>query len=193
MPTAKDAAVSLGPGSCTSARSCVAISGGRSEHWDGNAWGVMGTLPVDVGPQGAYGFSAVSCASLRLCVAIGSEIAGGDAPFTPVVDRWNGARWSLQPGAVPQPYQNTIRGLGCSVLAGCMIVGQIAPDGTGDAVPSSTLAVHWSGGRWTVQPTPNVGGDDSLTGVSCVGGTCIAVGWAFTAPGHEQTLIEQSP
>ncbi len=191
MRTANHVPVSLGPISCTSAKSCVAISGGRSERWDGNAWGVMGRLPADVGPQGAYGFSAVSCASRRPCVAIGSQTAGGDAPYTPIVDRWNGARWTHQPGAVPQPYVDNIRALGCSVLAGCTMVGQIAPDGTGDAVPSSTLAVHRSGGKWTVQPTPNVGGDDSLAGISCVAGTCIAVGWAFTA-GYEQTLIEQS-
>jgi hypothetical protein len=81
----------------------------------------------------------------------------------------------------------------CSAHTGCTIVGQIAPDGTGDSVPSSTLAVRRSGTRWTVEPTPNLGPDDALTGVSCVARTCIAVGWGFTASGHEQTLIERSP
>jgi hypothetical protein len=181
-----------GPIWCGSARSCVTIDGAVSERWNGHAWSVMGRMPADVGPQGGYGFSAVSCASQRLCVAIGSETAGGDAPSTPIVERWNGARWSTQPAAV-QPYQDEVNGVSCSRLVRCTIVGAIAPAGAGSGVPSRTLAEQWRGVTWTRQPTPDVPPDDSLSGISCVARSCIAVGWAFTGPDSAQTLVEQSP
>jgi hypothetical protein len=198
MPTAGHVADLLGAISCTSAKSCLAIAGTTSERWNGKTWSVMGQLKDDVGPQGIAGFSAVSCASRRLCVAVGSQSVGGDANSTPLVDRWDGARWLVQP--VAAPYGVGVAGVGCTALLKCTIVGENTPYVVGPPV-SSTFAEGWNGTSWSVEPTPNpqvgqpsaFGQPDTLTEVSCVASTCIAVGFASNASGQAQTLIEQYP
>jgi hypothetical protein len=43
--------------------------------------------------------------------------------------------------------------------------------------PVQTLAEHWDGKRWTIQPTPSLSGNATLLGVSCTSATaCTAVG-----------------
>ncbi len=157
---------------------------------------MTGRLKDDVGRYGSASFSAVSCASRRLCVAIGSEFAGGDASPNSLVDRWDGARWLEQPAAAP--YNVDVRDVGCSALLSCTIVGASTPN----IVPSaySTFAEGWDGSSWSVEPTanpqvgpPSASQPDFLAGASCVASTCIAVGWASDAYGLEKTVIEQYP
>ncbi len=112
---------------------------------------------------------------------------------------WNGARWLAQPAATPPAGGDLgFDGVACTALVKCMIVGQIPPGGAVGPPPSETFAERWNGTSWSVEPTPNpqpsVGaGADGLSGISCVAGTCIAVGSATSPAGQTQTLIEQNP
>jgi hypothetical protein len=57
-----------------------------------------------------------------------------------------------------------------------------------------TLAGHFNGVRWTVQPTPHPPGgqDNELTSVSCTSATrCVAVGDYQTRAGRTVPLAEQ--
>ena len=183
-----------GPISCLSSKWCTALDGRISARWNGKAWSAMGRMAVDVGGQGAFAFSAVACASQRLCVAAGWESIGGDANSTSLVDLWTGARWSTQSASVP--YGVGIEGVGCSALVGCPIVGEITPYTITGPPLSSTFAEFATSTGWVVEPTPNLqtgpfAQQDIFFGASCAANTCVAVGDGSGLSGQPQTLIEQ--
>jgi hypothetical protein len=175
----------------------MAVAHTTSEYWNGKIWSVTGRLGVSPGVPDYSGLAEVSCASPRLCVAIGSESDGGSSDDAALVDRWNGKVWTVQPDAVvPYPESQGIDGVSCS-RGGCTLVGQIV---LSDSSPRfGAFAERWSAGHWATQPTPNppdqqpaaVGGESILDGVSCIGNTCIAVGSASVGPPAGQTLIEE--
>ena len=180
--------------SCLSANWCAVVDGRISVRWNGKAWSTMGRMRVDVGRQGSFAFSGLSCASRRLCVATGLESIGGDANSTSLVDRWTGARGSTKSASVP--YGVGLEGVGCSALVGCTIVGEVTPyTVTGPPMSSAFAALSTSTG-WAVEPTPNPQGgpfaqEAIFFGASCVANTCVAVGEGSGLSGQPQTLIEQ--
>jgi hypothetical protein len=57
-----------------------------------------------------------------------------------------------------------------------------------------TLAEHWDGATWAIEPTPNPTGavGSYLTGVSCTASTtCTAVGQYQNGSNVELTLVER--
>jgi hypothetical protein len=89
--------------------------------------------------------SAISCASARNCLAVGTSTGGA-----PTADAWNGKTW--RPVAVPLP-AGTSGGLtGVSCKAGsCLAIGNFSSNAGGWG---AGFAVSWNGSTLTTIPAP---------------------------------------
>jgi hypothetical protein len=131
-----------------------------AEHWNGASWRIVPTP----NPPGATfsSLNGVSCPLPNVCFAVGSSDSG------PLVELWNGTRWSLQ--SSPAIANGRLDAVSCSGLLACTAVGSRG---------TVTLAERWDGTGWHAQSTPNPAGSQfsSLVGVSCPRKrTCTAVG-----------------
>ena len=166
--------------SCPAANSCIAVGvylAGKqplipiAERWNGKRWAM---LVIPGPPRKTFeNFAALSCPSVRSCVAVGMYQRGAFG------ETWNGVRWKAQ--LIPQPGQATAEPLAvsCTSATSCLTVGQ---DNEGAA-----FAAHWNGRKWGEVPpiTPKAGSlDTSLRDVSCASATdCEAVGNTADAVG----------
>jgi hypothetical protein len=148
-------------------------SGVLLETWDGRLW------RVEAAPSPAPEHSslyAVSCASAHACEAIGEFTRGYNPPGFVLAERWDGHAWSLQ--SAPTPAETSdVRpfSASCARVRDCTVVGSRVSSSGG----LFTLAEHWDGRVWRVQPTPSPGSENfaELNGVSCFANeACTAVG-----------------
>lgn len=143
-----------------------------------SAWSVQ-ALPPAVSPTGTL--SAVSCISVRACVAVGFSAAGGDAQH-PLVERWNGNRWSIQP--TPSAHNAALSGVSCTSSRACTAVGASSY--------TRTLVERWDGRSWSVQRTPWLSYPGTLSSVSCTSrSACTAVGFTYGIQPQSRALVEQ--
>jgi hypothetical protein len=177
---------------CWSSSGCIAVGklgngATLAERWGGKRWAIQ---PTPGGAHGAAGaLTAVACRSARSCIAAGSSGTGVDPTTTdvdtgPVVERWNGKRWSIKhvPGA-PNAQDSTLGDVSCAASNACTAVGSWV---TNDEQLSSTggsLADRFNGASWVNQTVAGPSGatDSGLLGVDCPSsGICVAVG-AYTS------------
>jgi hypothetical protein len=126
------------------------------------------------------GSVGVSCASVTMCVAVGTYSSGGVSYA--LAEGWNGSEWTLQSAAgVSGAKGSFLFGVSCPSTKVCEAVGEYEPSAGGTF---SNLAEAWNGKEWAVQVTPEPGGGfEGLDGVSCTGtNACTAVGSTFTTP-----------
>lgn len=174
--------------SCLSASSCVGVdfgsAGAVSVRWNGRRWSVVTPLA-----RPATGVGALSCSSANACTVISGESTGGDSAGIEFVERWNGARWLVQPGAESKTGAN-LRDVACPGRKGCVVVGQ---NTNWNTTAPAVFAERWDGARWSVQPTvtPDGAVSDSLQGVSCVASMCVTVGYWTPPRDTFRTLVEQ--
>ena len=135
--------------SCPSARVCTAVgisySGGPLVlRWNGTTWHSQAV-------RSSYSLNAVSCASGTACLAIGSTAANGST----AAERWNGHTWASRTIRVPPGAHGlSLSAVSCSSASRCTAVGfkNITVSQVKDIL---TVAEHWNGRRWAVQPTPS--------------------------------------
>jgi hypothetical protein len=168
--------------SCPSASACTAggyytnSSGVRvpfAEAWNGTSWAVQSVPNPSTSKRTEV--RGISCTSSTACTMVGvyETTAVYRVPFAA---RWNGTAWAEQ--SVPSPSgtkYNSLDAVSCASSAACTAVGV----SFSNASQSVTLAEHWNGTEWTVQPTPNNEKDEGWLsgGVSCPSLTmCAAVG-----------------
>jgi hypothetical protein len=100
------------------------------------------------------------------------------------------AGWSVTPSPNPRAGNGALNTVSCPTASVCTAVGlYVRESGLG-----VTLAERRSGGRWTVQSTPNPAGAaaSALNGVSCPSGSaCTAVGSFAAGSGVRLTLAER--
>ncbi|HEY2443018.1 MAG TPA: hypothetical protein VGI31_07790, partial [Streptosporangiaceae bacterium] len=186
--------------SCVSADSCTAVGSyhparsGRNvtlaEHWDGSTWAIQATR----NPSGSSDSSllAVSCASAASCTAAGH--AGSSRVNVLLAEHWDGARWAIQ--ATPAPSGSAASGFFGVSCAGsqCTAAGfSSGSSGSSGSGGDLTLAERWSGGSWSVQPTPDPAGaaDSVFYGISCdQAAACTAAGEYVTSSGATDALAE---
>lgn len=99
-------------------------------------------------------------------------------------------------GVTPSPnngaLSNGLNGISCPTPVRCKAVGFYNVN----ANLYRTLIESWNGVIWTIDPSPNLGGNDSLWGVSCVKTlnaitlSCEAVGY-HTVGGFDRPLMER--
>jgi hypothetical protein len=177
--------------SCTSPTACTAVGESVSpdrttplvERWNGITWSI----------ERASGGSLISvaCTSRLACTAVGR------AADETLGEGWNGSGWSIQPNPHPRPFggpggDNELGSVSCASHDACMAVGD-SVWGSGFNSVRITLAEHWNGSHWSVQPTPNPIQLDELNGVSCSSTrSCIAVGYyTDRAGGATLPLVER--
>jgi hypothetical protein len=143
-------------------------------HWNGSRWSVVPTRNIGPNANFLFGVSAVASDDVW---AVGLGASTSNEVGRPLIQHWDGARWSLVPN--PNP------GDGFAMLKG--VVALAADDvwtvGTHDG---STLIEHWDGSTWTVVPSPNPGPtyDALLSVAGFSGGDVWAAGQA-----HVDTLV----
>jgi hypothetical protein len=175
--------------SCTSATACVAVGasdiGLRSraplaERWDGRRWSIQPTVSPPA-PRGRYTrdaeLSGVSCTSRTQCVAVGSYRTGS-VTGAPLVEAWNGARWSLQ--TIPSPpgaFAIGLTAVSCTSSTACTAVGN-----WDNVAGPSALVERWDGTIWMIQPTPSVSAPgEYMFGISCTSTAhCMSAGDTLT-------------
>ena len=185
--------------SCVSAASCAAAgqyadSSGNSqtlaEHWNGRAWAVQRT-PAPSGPADNHFLDAISCVSAASCTASGSSFSSSSGHEVPLAEHWNGRSWAIQPTPSPSGSPDTfLSGISCASAASCTASGQYTSSSGREMF---TLAEHWDGHSWTIQPTPDPPGShfSSLAGVWCATpASCTAAGQYTASSGAELTLAE---
>jgi len=169
-------------GTCTSASSCIAVGThvGASglgvtlaERWNGSRWAIQPTPNPAAARVSAL--NGVSCSAPRLCTAVGNWVSSSGRQL-PFAERWNGARWHLDPMPAPAGSQLAIPiAVACPSASKCTAVGFFVSR-TGAQL---NLAERWNGSRWQVQATPRLAGlaFTYLDDVSCTSSSaCTAVG-----------------
>ena len=154
---------------------CAAIGDGRAEILNRSGWHTVRA------PRSPQVETALSCASTRMCVGVGSAPHPGPPQSgvlvtTPAGIRWNGSRWSRAtpaPGAGSQASE--LHGVACASAHACVAVGAIYSDAS-----TRPLAETWGGHGWRLANPPAPAGGGVLESVSCVSpDDCVAVGYTL--------------
>ncbi len=119
------------------------------EHWDGKRWRVVPSPNPDDELNELNSITAVSPTNIW---AVGNR-GGGSNPHRPLIEHWNGKRWSVIASPdVPAGLNSVAAVSGKDIWA----VGGIAVDdpGTGVGDDSSRLILHWDGRQWRVALDP---------------------------------------
>jgi hypothetical protein len=126
----------------------------------------------------------VSCSSPAACTAVGTRFTA-DAGSGPVIESWNGTRWSLTP--TPGKPKSYLNGVSCASAGGCAAAGAYLDP----KVNNQLFAESWNGTRWSIAPTPQPK-YGRLFGVSCVSASdCTAAGNYWPTPlKHSRDLVE---
>lgn len=146
-------------------------------HWDGTRWTRVPVPNPDVhhlelGDVGGVRLQDVAAASPSDVWAVG----GGQGP---VIEHWNGSRWSV----VPSPYVNLVdQTLDAVAATGPTDAWAVGSGGTGGA--TAPVIEHWNGRRWSLSPTPDFGNRyTTLSDVAALSPTdAWAVGQAWNEP-----------
>ncbi|MGA2013282.1 MAG: hypothetical protein ABSH51_22475 [Solirubrobacteraceae bacterium] len=186
--------------SCPSRRACIAVgsvttdSGATvplAERWRPGGWTLQPVPLAGLGNRAVTYLGAVSCPEVTACTAVGYAGNAAGTSGSAVVERFNGARWTVQPTppltGSPAAF---LSGVSCPSPADCVAVGQ-RTDQRGAAV---ALAERWDGTRWSLAPPaePEGAAAVQLTGVSCPSHvSCIASGWFANVTGIEIMLAER--
>ena len=178
--------------SCPSVTTCFAVGksdtdGGTRpliERWDGKAWTI--TPSPDVPGPVFDDLAAVSCASTKMCVAVGG--LRSSPTTTPLVLRWNGVAWSRMTSTVAADANTTLLGVACPSATRCLAVGTTTPR----TPPGRPIAKVLTGTTWSSSApvTPTGATNSLLTAVACpTAAQCFAVG-DYETTGATHTLVE---
>ena len=152
--------------SCTSSTACVAVgryTGSKGEfsewntlieHWDGSKWSIVPS-PNAEGKAFSRLFG-VSCVSATSCLAVGfANEKLGSAP-APLVQKWDGSKWSIISAPTPPGGSGTLLSVSCPVASFCMA--------SGAGAENLAFAASWDGASWKAQGS---GLPNALRSISC--------------------------
>ena len=174
---------------CVSTSNCTAVGGAANtnyqtliEHWNGSTWTVQPSPPSPA--PNSIQLNGVTCTSAANCVAVGG-VHHSDGYYAPLFERWNGTTWSIQSISPSTEFGTSLTNVACLSANDCNAVGVGAN------------VVHWNGTQWKLQPVPIPNGltGAGLSGVSCAGGHCTAVGFAggkATQHNHVTYIVRSS-
>jgi hypothetical protein len=151
------------------------------EHWDGRRWSVIRSPNVGSIDSTLEGIAAVSADEVWV---VGYAATGGPSTRRPLVEQWDGRRWSIVPSPrVFAQLADITPSSGRRLFAAGYY--ELAP-------PGRALIEQWDGRRWTITTTgtphhPMVG---ALFGIAYQDqrGDALAVGSAASPDGRLRTL-----
>jgi hypothetical protein len=172
---------------CPAADTCTAVGTSNStllvERRGGARWRIQ-PVPVPRGAQFSE-LNAVTCTAATSCMAVGDYVNSSGLDVT-LAERWNGARWAIQPTPNPSGAQSfsALSGVSCTARDAC------EASGTSDV---GAFAERWNGTRWRLQAVPPPRGAQFalLSGVSCAASACEAVGGYVDRSGTFVPLAER--
>lgn len=89
----------------------------------------------------------MSCTSSNACTAVGAGYDGAYESHSPMAERWNGARWSLDPVSKPSGAQSmSLTSVSCVSSIACVATGGFT-DRAGRVQPIVESTILPSGGR----------------------------------------------
>jgi hypothetical protein len=146
---------------------------GLIEHWDGSSWHVV---PSPNRTGGDNQLNAISAVTPKDIWAAGSFTDfNGDHPSAPLLEHWNGKRWSLEAPAA---------GLNGSFTS-------LAAVSAHDVWAAGIGVSHWNGRRWSrIKTAPGV--SDRFNGIAATSKRDVwAAGYSYTADGkHTETMAQ---
>jgi hypothetical protein len=150
------------------------------EQWNGNRWSIKNAPST---PHESFSeLLGVSCPGTSFCFAVGIWQDRSGIQY-PLLERWNGTTWSMQPTAEPYGKNDTVNlsAVSCSSPTACTVVGTADVPVSGGYSFWYPAAERWDGHSWHIQepvPDPSIDSDDQgFDGVSCVASrVCAAVG-----------------
>jgi len=156
-----------------------------AEHWDGSRWSVVPSPTVAGGSQ----FNAVAALAANDVWAVGSRNGGLPEFQTTVATltaHWNGSTWT----AIPSPnIANRFHELVDVAMIASNDVWAVGSSRNTTELYQS-LILHWNGASWSVVPSPDLAGENSLTGISAVSANDIwAVGGAWDGITSRQIFL----
>jgi len=121
-----------------------------------------------------------SCISASDCVAVGDHFSREGGIGEALIERWNGATWSVVPSPSPAHFPHSgaeLDGVTCVSANDCLAVGwYLYSHSQNGELPFS---LRWNGSKWSQvnAPRPTGAFSTSLSAVSCAGATdCWASG-----------------
>jgi plastocyanin len=154
------------------------------QHWNGSQWSVVPSPNVGTGANALTGVAALAANDVW---AVGHYHQPATNRYQTLVQHWNGAAWSVVSSPNVGTDSNFLWG-GIAAVSPNNIwaVGSYGPNGS-----RRTLTMNWTGSKWLVIPSPNVGaGENRLNAALAIASNDIwAVGYAGSNP-DEQALIE---
>ncbi len=152
-PRGSPAGIDFANMSCPSAKNCWSAgyatgAGGATtpimEHLRKGKFGLVRT------PIAHAELEGLSCPTSRRCWVVGSVTKG--TRTVPVIERWNGRKWSTVHATDPPGSDNFLIDISCVSTADCFAVG-----GYGDDAPTPALTPwleRWNGKKWTRAASP---------------------------------------
>jgi hypothetical protein len=137
------------------------------EHFNGTSWSVVKSpLPTFGGELN--GVAAVASNNVWAVGQRNSFSTAGGFPITiPLIEHWDGTRWSVVSSPNPSP------------VLGAQLLGVAAVSANNIfAVGSGDLVEHWNGTKWSIVTSPVFGAGGTLNGISADSGTDV---WAVGA------------
>lgn len=149
-----------------------------ARHWNGKTWTQVRT-PT---PGGSAWFNSVAATSPRNAWAVGCICGGpGDAGFSiPLIEHWNGKRWTRQ--SLKRP-ENSGELMGVTAISArdAWAVGSTTNGG-----PNGALIEHWNGKQWKRFWPGTANGRGALQGVSATGADNV---WAVGYNNNTSTAV----
>lgn len=120
------------------------------EHWNGTKWSVVSSPNPDM-----YGnaLSGVSAASGSDVWAVGVGYDSNGIPSQPLIEHWNGTKWSVEPG--PGSGRASILTAVAAISASDVWTVGYSYD---SRQFSYALTEHWNGTAWQIIKSPDVSG-----------------------------------
>ena len=141
-----------------------------AETWSGTVW--KSTIAPTPSGSAQSQFLAVSCTSLKACVAVGVWYDNNGAP-SPLAESWNGKTWTIGAPVGPKNGSLGLTGVSCPSATDCVAVGY-----TINRLDSpSAFAESWNGQAWSPEKLPTPPGGAEVYDVTCSSpDACVAVG-----------------
>jgi hypothetical protein len=151
-----------------------------AEHWNGTTWTRVSTPNLSVGSY-LYAVTAVSATNVY---AVGQYFNVGSQSFNPLIEQYDGSIWTAKAGpSVNSDTSNSSQLLAVSAFnaADIWAVGSYSAS-SGSAL--QTLAEHYDGVSWTVQPSVNLAAwNNEMFGVTVLEANhAVGVGYGRSGP-----------
>jgi hypothetical protein len=152
--------------------------------------GVMaaGAPRLPAAPQERDALRNVAATSARNAWAVGFHWNFGARIYQPLIERWNGHKWSVAQASLPgrSSSPGLLNDVSALSATYAWAVGRTTP-----GVDARTLIEHWNGKAWKVVPSPNIAGAPSA--LESVTATSASNAWAvgeYTVRSVSKALIE---